>query len=122
MFVHLRLHTEFSVVDGTNRIDEIAAAAAADSQPALAISDLSNLFGTVKFYKAARSAGVKPLIAADVWVQVPGKDSSAPPARLLLIAGTPLDEPIAQHGPFVMNTRDEIMQAVADYQAGKFAA
>ena len=44
------------------------------------------------------------------------------PARVLLIAGTPLDEPIAQHGPFVMNTRDEITQAVADYQAGKFSA
>ena len=86
MFVHLRIHTEFSVVDGTNRIDEITAAAARDRQPALAISDLSNLFGTVKFYKAARSHGVKPLIAADVWVQVPGKDSAAPPARLLLVA------------------------------------
>jgi DNA polymerase III subunit alpha len=86
MFVHLRTHTEFSVVDGTNRIDEITAAAASDHQPALAISDLSNLFGTVKFYKAARSNGVKPLIAADVWVQVPGKEASAPPARLLLIA------------------------------------
>ncbi len=86
MFVHLRLHTEFSVVDGTNRIDEITAAAAADHQPALAISDLSNLFGTVKFYKAARSNGIKPLIAVDVWVQVPGKDAAAPPARLLLIA------------------------------------
>ena len=82
MFVHLRIHTEFSVVDGTNRIDEITAAAAADQQPALAISDLSNLFGTVKFYKAARGHGVKPLIAADVWVQVPGKDAAAPPARL----------------------------------------
>ena len=86
MFVHLRIHTEFSVVDGTNRINEITAAAARDRQPALAISDLSNLFGTVKFYKAARSHGVKPLIAADVWVQVPGKDSAAPPARLLLLA------------------------------------
>ena len=85
MFVHLRLHTEFSVVDGTNRIDETVAAAAADQQPALAISDLSNLFGTVKFYKACRGAGVKPLIAADVWVQVPGKDAAAPPARLLLL-------------------------------------
>jgi DNA polymerase-3 subunit alpha len=85
MFVHLRIHTEFSVVDGTNRIDEIVAAAAADRQPALAISDLSNLFGTVKFYKEARSAGVKPLIAADVWVQVPGKDTAAPPARMLLL-------------------------------------
>jgi DNA polymerase-3 subunit alpha len=85
MFVHLRLHTEFSVVDGTNRIDEIVAAAAADRQPALAITDLSNLFGTVKFYKEARGAGVKPLIGADIWVQVPGKDAGAPAARLLLL-------------------------------------
>ena len=83
MFVHLRIHTEFSVVDGTNRIDEIVAAAAADRQPALAITDLGNLFGTVKFYKETRSAGVKPLIGADVWVQVPGKDAGAAPARLL---------------------------------------
>ncbi|MES2412318.1 MAG: DNA polymerase III subunit alpha [Pseudomonadota bacterium] len=85
MFVHLRIHTEFSVVDGTNRIDEIVAAAAADQQPALAISDLGNLFGTVKFYKECRGKGVKPLIAADVWVQVPGKDAASPPARLLLL-------------------------------------
>ncbi|MRD47408.1 DNA polymerase III subunit alpha [Caenimonas koreensis DSM 17982] len=74
MFVHLRLHTEFSVVDGTNRIDEIVAAAARDKQPALAITDLSNLFGAIKFYKAARSAGVKPLIGAEVMVQGLGKD------------------------------------------------
>lgn len=85
MFVHLRLHTEFSVVDGTNRIDEIVAAAAADRQPALAITDLSNLFGTVKFYKEGRGAGVKPLIGADIWVQVPGKDAATPAARLLLL-------------------------------------
>ncbi|MBW8723309.1 MAG: PHP domain-containing protein, partial [Polaromonas sp.] len=85
MFVHLRLHTEFSVVDGTNRIDEVVAAAAADQQPALAITDLSNLFGTVKFYKETRGAGVKPLIGADLWVQVPGKDAGAPAARLLLL-------------------------------------
>ncbi|MFS2033094.1 DNA polymerase III subunit alpha [Polaromonas sp. CT11-55] len=85
MFVHLRLHTEFSVVDGTNRIDEVVAAAAADGQPALAITDLSNLFGTVKFYKETRGAGVKPLIGADIWVQVPGKDANAPAARLLLL-------------------------------------
>ena len=66
MFIHLRLHTEFSVVDGTNRIDEVVAAAIADGQPALAITDLNNLFGAIKFYKAARGAGVKPLISAEV--------------------------------------------------------
>ena len=85
MFVHLRINTEFSVVDGTNRIDEIVAAAAADQQPALAITDLGNLFGTVKFYREARGAGVKPLIGADVWVETPGKDAGAPAARLLLL-------------------------------------
>lgn len=74
------------MVDGTNRIDEIVAAAATDRQPALAITDLSNLFGTVKFYRECRNSGVKPLIGADVWVQVPGKDENAAPARLLLLA------------------------------------
>ena len=68
-FVHLRTHTEFSVVDGTLRIDEAVEAAAADGQGALAISDLSNLFGAIKFYSAARSAGVKPIIGADVWLE-----------------------------------------------------
>jgi redox-sensitive bicupin YhaK (pirin superfamily) len=47
---------------------------------------------------------------------------AAIPARVLLIAGKPLGEPIAQYGPFVMNTNDEIFQAVQDYQSGKFAA
>jgi DNA polymerase-3 subunit alpha len=69
MFVHLRLHTEFSIVDGTNRVDEVVKAAADDGQPALAITDLNNLFGAIKFYKAAMAKGVKPLIGADVWVQ-----------------------------------------------------
>ena len=77
MFVHLRLHTEFSVVDGTTRIDEIVKAAARDAQPALAITDLSNLFGAVKFYKEARKRGVKPLIGAEIWLEGLGKDSAA---------------------------------------------
>lgn len=55
----------------------------------------------------------------------PGADGvvirSSGPARVLVIAGRPLSEPIAQHGPFVMNTQQELFQAVADYQAGKFA-
>jgi len=41
-------------------------------------------------------------------------------ARTILVAGRPLNEPIAQYGPFVMNTRDELMQAVHDFQSGRF--
>jgi len=85
MFVHLRLHTEFSVVDGTNRIDDVVAAAAADGQPALAVSDLNNLFGAIKFYKSARGKGVKPLIGADVVFEGLGKDVQAGSRLLLLV-------------------------------------
>ncbi|MDP3343815.1 MAG: DNA polymerase III subunit alpha, partial [Hydrogenophaga sp.] len=94
MFIHLRLHTEFSVVDGTNRIDDVVAAAAADRQPALAITDLNNLFGAVKFYKAARGAGVKPLLGAEVMLQgfteetpnaMPGSHQPAAPRVVLLV-------------------------------------
>ena len=67
-FVHLRLHTEYSIVDGLVRLDEVVAAAAKDGQAALAITDLANLFGMVKFYKACRDKGIKPLIACDVWI------------------------------------------------------
>jgi DNA polymerase-3 subunit alpha len=82
-FVHLRTHTEFSVVDGTLRIDEAVGAAAADRQGALAITDLSNLFGAVKLYNAARKAGVKPIIGVDVWLEPQGSDKQ--PSRLLLL-------------------------------------
>ncbi len=85
MFVHLRLHTEFSVVDGTNRIDETVKAAAADGQPALAITDLSNLFGGIKFYKEARSSGVKPVLGAEVMVQGLGKDPAQLSRMVLLV-------------------------------------
>ena len=86
-FVHLRTHTEYSVVDGTLRVDAAAAAAHADQQPALAITDLSNLFGAIKFYKACRGKGVKPIIGADVFVEpdpvLSGSDKQA--SRLLLL-------------------------------------
>ncbi|HJV62141.1 MAG TPA: DNA polymerase III subunit alpha [Albitalea sp.] len=82
-FVHLRTHTEYSVVDGTLRIDEAVDAAAADGQAALAITDLSNLFGAIKFYSAARKAGVKPIIGADVWLEPEGGEKA--PSRLLLL-------------------------------------
>ncbi len=85
MFVHLRLHSEFSVVDGSCRIDNTVEAAAADGQPALAITDLNNLFGAIKFYKAARGKGVKPVIGAEVWLQGLGADASHLSRVLLLI-------------------------------------
>ena len=83
-FVHLRLHTEFSVVDGTLRIDDVVAAARADGQGALAIADLDNLFGAVKFYRACRGAGIKPVVGVDVWME-PLPDGGNQPSRLLLL-------------------------------------
>ena len=85
MFVHLRLHTEFSVVDGTNRIDEVVKSAAKDMQPALAITDLSNLFGAVKFYTAARACGVKPVLGSEVFLEGLGQEASALTRVVLLV-------------------------------------
>jgi DNA polymerase III subunit alpha len=85
MFVHLRLHTEFSIVDGTNRIDETVKVAAGDQQPALAITDFNNLFGAIKFYKEARAAGVKPIVGAEILVQGLGKDAAAVSRLIVLV-------------------------------------
>jgi DNA polymerase-3 subunit alpha len=85
MFVHLRLHSEFSVVDGTCRIDETVKAAAADRQPALAVTDLSNLFGGIKFYNAARGAGVKPVIGSEINLQGLGADAAQLSRIVLLV-------------------------------------
>jgi len=82
-FIHLRLHSEYSIADGLLRIDDVVAAAASDAQPALAITDLANLFGMVKFYKAARSKGVQPIIGCDVWIT--NDDDREKPSRLLLL-------------------------------------
>ncbi len=94
LFVHLRLHSEYSIVDGMVRIDDAVAAAAADRMPALALTDLANVFGMVKFYKAARARGVKPIIGCDVWItheserDAPHRAAAAVPvARRLPAAG-----------------------------------
>ena len=68
-FVHLRLHSEFSITDGTVRIDAAVARALEDGMPALAITDLSNVFGMIKFYKAAQARGLKPVVGCDVWIE-----------------------------------------------------
>ena len=82
-FVHLRLHSEYSIADGIVRIDEAVAAAQADAQPALALTDLSNVFGLVKFYKKARGAGIKPVAGCDVFVS--NDAARDQPHRLLLL-------------------------------------
>ncbi len=83
-FVHLRLHSEFSIADGTVRIDDAIAAAAADAMPALAVTDLGNAFGLVKFYKAARARGIKPIFGCDVWLTHEAERDQ--PFRALLLA------------------------------------
>lgn len=85
-FVHLRLHSEYSIVDGLVRIDEMVAEAARDAQPAVALTDLSNLFGLIKFYKAARKQGIKPIAGCDVWVT--NDVDREKPTRLLLLVRT----------------------------------
>ncbi|QWD65440.1 DNA polymerase III subunit alpha [Polynucleobacter sp. MWH-Aus1W21] len=82
-FVHLRVHSEFSITDGVVRIDDAVAAAVKDEMGALAITDLSNLFGLVRFYTAARSGGIKPIAGADVWISNPADPDQ--PHRLLLL-------------------------------------
>ena len=82
-FIHLRLHTEYSISDGIVQVDAAIARAAADGMPALGISDLANLFGMVKFYKGARGKGIKPVIGADCWIANPVDRDK--PSRVLLI-------------------------------------
>ena len=77
------MHSEFSIVDSTVRIDDAVAAAQADGMPALALTDLANLFGMVKFYKAARSKGIKPIVGCDV--EVDSQTAGQAPHRILLL-------------------------------------
>lgn len=85
MFVHLRLHSEFSVVDSSIRIDEVVQAAAADRQVAIALTDLSNMFGALKMYKAARKAGIKPILGAEVCLQADNNLGIHQSSRILLL-------------------------------------
>ena len=67
-FVHLHTHTEYSLLDGMSRLSEITGIAARDGMPALAITDHGNLFGALKFHRAARKAGVKPILGCEAYV------------------------------------------------------
>jgi DNA polymerase-3 subunit alpha len=82
-FVHLRLHTEYSLVDGIVRVEPLMAAVAARGMPAVALTDENNLFAMVKFYRAAQQLGVKPIIGLDAWIR--GAGDAQDPDRLVLL-------------------------------------
>lgn len=82
-FVHLRLHSEYSIVDGAVRIDDAISAAVSDQMGALALTDLGNVFGLVKFYQSARKEGLKPIVGSDVWITNP--EDRDKPYRLQLL-------------------------------------
>jgi DNA polymerase-3 subunit alpha len=67
-FVHLHQHTEYSMLDGASRVGDAVAAAAADGQPAIAITDHGNMYGVLEFYKAARDGGVKPIVGSELYM------------------------------------------------------
>jgi DNA polymerase III subunit alpha len=80
-FVHLRVHTEYSLVDSVVRVPELMAAVAAQGMPAVGLTDECNLFAMVKFYRAALAAGIKPIIGIDLWI----RDGERDPSRLTLL-------------------------------------
>lgn len=68
-FVHLHVHSEYSVVDSTLGIKPLVALVQGCEQPAMALTDQNNLFALVKFYKAAMGAGIKPIIGSEVFIE-----------------------------------------------------
>ena len=79
-FVHLHTHTEYSILDGASRIEDLVAAAAADGQPALGITDHGNMYGVLDFYRACRAAGINPVVGVEAYM---ARDSryERPPRR-----------------------------------------
>lgn len=82
-FVHLRLHTDYSLTDGIVRIKPLIEATVAAGMPAVAITDQSNLCSLVKFYNGAMAAGIKPICGLDIWLAA--TDPAAPPSRMTLL-------------------------------------
>ncbi len=82
-FVHLHVHTEYSLVNGTVRVKPLVKCVAEAGMPAVAVTDQCNLFSMVKFYRAAMAAGVKPIVGVDLWVA--DNRSGSSPTRLVLL-------------------------------------
>ncbi|MGH8322643.1 MAG: PHP domain-containing protein, partial [Steroidobacteraceae bacterium] len=82
-FVHLRLHTEYSLIDSVVRVPELLEAVSAAGMAAIAVTDQSNLFAMVKFYRAALAQGVKPIVGVDLLVKEAGE--RATPSKIALL-------------------------------------
>ena len=82
-FVHLHVHTEYSMVDSTVRIPKLVARCAKENMPAVALTDQNNLFGLVKFYRKSIAAGIKPVIGLDL--RILNDDDPDRPFTLLLL-------------------------------------
>ncbi|MEW8460036.1 MAG: DNA polymerase III subunit alpha, partial [Candidatus Thiodiazotropha endolucinida] len=83
-FVHLRVHSEYSLVDGLVRVKPLVRQVAETGMPAVALTDQSNLFALVRFYQAALAAGVKPIAGVDAWIRNP-EDINTPFRLVLLV-------------------------------------
>lgn len=106
-FIHLRLHTEYSLVDGVVRIKPLMKTASEQNMPAIALTDQSNLFAMVKFYRAAMAAGIKPIIGVDIWVR-PAVETEQP-CRMVLLC---------QNNEGYLNVTQLISRAYLDGQHG----
>jgi len=109
-FVHLHVHSEYSLVDSTIRIPSLVKACAAAGMPALALTDQVNLFALVKFYKAAEAAGLKPIAGADLWIANPAERLK--PSRLTVLC---------QNRAGYLNLSRLISRAYIEGQHGDFA-
>ena len=84
-FIHLNLHTEYSIVDGIVRIEKLMQACREQKLPAVVLTDQSNLFALVKFYRTALTLGIKPIIGVDIWLEH-DKKADHKPSKMLLLA------------------------------------
>jgi len=83
-FVHLRVHSEFSLIDGIVRIPGFIGAVKGHQMPAVALTDQGNMFALVKFFKSALGAGIKPILGSDIWLE--NETEAAEPFRITLLA------------------------------------